>query len=814
LHFLPATDTKPLEKMSGRRKKLWMGLGLLLLAAAVALTTGLLVWHFNAVSDVRVERLYIGAMGLRDQPFLKSYEEPSSPQFDQLASLVCQQLETMFSRNSVLAKSFSGCTVQSFSEGTGATRTVAYYQSQFEVHVSQQASLDEAVQSMQLLLGDPDGHKGRLQLRPADRLSVSNVMAQVKKTFNIHVREKGDVRSPGFPGSSYPPNVYLQWRLRADPGHRIQLDFQTLILDDDCQQDFIRIYDSLAPLEHRVLTEQCGYPHGSLSFLSSGHVMLLTLLTNEERNFPGFIANYSQIPLSRASCGGRLRGDRGFLSSPFYPAHYPPQTSCVWEIQATKDQFVKVQFNTFLLGNGSDGCPGDYVEINGQRLCGRKPERTVVTSRSNTMTVTFTSDASYVDQGFHAEYTAFVPTDPCPGSFWCHNNLCLNPALRCDGWDDCGDNSDERDCQCDASQLRCQNGRCKPKFWQCDGTDDCGDNSDEDNCVKCKPGEFLCRNQRCVPESRRCDGRDDCSDGSDESQCKRSVLLQQCSEHSFRCRNGKCISKLNPDCDGELDCEDASDEDGCHCGKRPYRSSRIVGGQVSQEAEWPWQVSLHIKGTGHTCGASVLSNRWLLTAAHCVRNPGSAMYSQPEQWEVLLGLHEQGQTSKWTVKRSVKQIIPHHRYDPVTYDNDIALMELDANVTLNQNIYPICLPSPTYYFPVGSEAWITGWGATREGGRPASVLQKAAVRIINSTVCRSLMSDEVTEGMLCAGLLRGGVDACQGDSGGPLSFTSPSGRVFLAGVVSWGDGCARRNKPGVYTRTTQYRSWIREKSGV
>lgn len=77
----------------------------------------------------------------------------------------------------------------------------------------------------------------------------------VKKTFNIHVREKGEVRSPGFPDSAYPPNVYLQWRLRADPGHRIQLDFHTLILDEDCQQDFIRIYDSLAPIEHRVLTE-------------------------------------------------------------------------------------------------------------------------------------------------------------------------------------------------------------------------------------------------------------------------------------------------------------------------------------------------------------------------------------------------------------------------------------------------------------------------------------------------------------------------------------------------------------------------------
>lgn len=94
-------------------------------------------------------------------------------------------------------------------------------------------------------------------------------------------------------------------------------------------------------------------------------------------------------------------------------------------------------------------------------------------------------------------------------------------------------------------------------------------------------------------------------------------------------------------------------------------------------------------------------------------------FSEPGTWEVYLGLHVQRKIDSYVVKKYLKHVVPHPYYNHYTYDNDIALMELDSPVTFSDYIRPVCLPAPQHDFPSGTTVWITGWGATREGGERA-----------------------------------------------------------------------------------------------
>lgn len=814
VQFLPASNSKKLEK-KGPKKALSI-VAVLVFITVLSVMTGLLVWHFHFRKEMKVFKMYAGTMHITSETFQDAYEDSASPEFSALAAKVQDQLKTLYSNTPQLARYYVRSTVNAFSEGS----VIAYYISEFDVPANQEAAVDSALAEIgkRLLRGQRKLAPEQLRVGEMVTLPVDPRMARNNKcSYNLHAKPgvTGSLSSPGFPNSPYPTDTHCLWRLRADPGYVLKLNFITFSLEDDCSKDFARVYDSLGPLETRVLAEKCGTfsPSQPLVLISSGNVMLLALVTDDNRNFPGFKAEYSQIPKDSNACGGQLTGNSGTFTSPNYPAFYSPSMDCTWKIQVAAGLSVKVTFTKFLMsepGVKLKSCTKDYVEINTQRYCGDE-KMLVVSSQTNEMTIRFHSDATYVDRGFAARYEAFEPSNPCPSQFHCANDRCVSEKLRCDGWNDCGDSSDELACTCKTDQFACKNSLCKPKFWVCDGVNDCGDNSDEEPCA-CKSDQAKCRNGKCISKKMFCDRRDDCGDGSDESECDNTVVID-CTEFSYKCKNNQCINKKNPECDGVEDCADRSDEAACNCGTRPYKHSRIVGGQNAEEGEWPWQVSLHVKGSGHTCGASVISNRWLVTAAHCVQDDLKVKYSQASVWEAYMGLHAQGQLGKSTVKSNIKRIIPHPNYNTYTFDNDIALMELESPVTLSSVIWPICLPESTFVFPAGKSVWITGWGATKEGGFGATVLQKAEVRIINETVCSSLMSD-ITSRMMCAGVLTGGVDACQGDSGGPLSSIEANGRLFLAGVVSWGDGCARRNKPGVYTRVTMYRGWITEITGV
>uniref|UniRef100_A0A665W426 Suppressor of tumorigenicity 14 protein homolog n=1 Tax=Echeneis naucrates TaxID=173247 RepID=A0A665W426_ECHNA len=595
--------------------------------------------------------------------------------------------------------------------------------------------------------------------------------------------------SPGYP-VAYPPKVRCQWQIRTSESHAISVKFPFFHVEDDCTDDFVSIFDSLSPDESQAITEKCGQrpPSNPLEVVSSGNIMLINLIADTNVQRPGFAAEYKAIPKSELqTCGGALSASKGVFTSPLYPVFYPPAIDCKWTIQV---------------------CITAPLLHLCARYCGEM-STLALTSKNNILNVHFHSDESYTDKGFSAEYTAFDPENPCPDKFACASGICIAKQLRCDGWNDCGDMSDEMKCHCENDQFACGNGLCKPRMWVCDSVNDCGDGSDEKKC-SCEANEWRCGDGVCLPQDIVCDQKKDCADGSDEANCQASLGI--CSNFSFKCKNEECVNKVNAECDRVNDCSDNSDEESCHCGTRPYKLNRIVGGQNAKLGEWPWQVSLHFQTYGHVCGASIISENWLLSASHCF------VTSSPENhiasnWQTYSGMQDQYNHEN-VQRRSLKRIISHPDYNQMTFDYDIALLELSEPLEFTNTIQPICLPSSSHVFHAGMSCWVTGWGALREGGQKAQLLQKASVKIINDTVCNIVTEGQLTSRMLCSGFLVGGIDACQGDSGGPLACFEESGKWFQAGIVSWGEGCARRNKPGVYSRVTKLRDWIKAETGI
>ncbi|XP_032596341.1 serine protease easter [Drosophila grimshawi] len=262
-------------------------------------------------------------------------------------------------------------------------------------------------------------------------------------------------------------------------------------------------------------------------------------------------------------------------------------------------------------------------------------------------------------------------------------------------------------------------------------------------------------------------------------------------------------------------------------------SNRIYGGVKTKIDEYPWMALIeYTKGggnKGHHCGGSLINNRYVVTASHCVNGK-----SLPADWRLTgVRLGEWDTTTDPDCETDIRgmkdcapphldvpveRTIPHPSYDPGSKNqiNDIALLRLSRQIEYTDFVRPICLPLDTNLRSAafdGISMDVSGWGKTEE--LSASNLKlKAAVDGVTLEECQSVYGRQdifLEDTQMCAGGMEG-VDSCRGDSGGPLigqNTNKVNTYYFLAGVVSFGPTpCGLNGWPGVYSRVGAYVDWI------
>ncbi|KAJ8397241.1 hypothetical protein AAFF_G00440750 [Aldrovandia affinis] len=235
----------------------------------------------------------------------------------------------------------------------------------------------------------------------------------------------------------------------------------------------------------------------------------------------------------------------------------------------------------------------------------------------------------------------------------------------------------------------------------------------------------------------------------------------------------------------------------------PLGTLRIVGGRLERQGGSPWQVLIRRKTGYGFCGGTLVSSRWVLSAAHCFQET-------PDH--VTIGDYDKMRRDQDEQKISVDAVLVHPHYHAYTFDSDIALLRLAEEVQLGPYATPVCLPNAHLAHILsreGTMGTVTGWGATQHMGRSSRFLRKVALPVVDHHKCVRSTEQVVTDNMFCAGYLQDNLDACSGDSGGPF-VANYRGTWYLTGVVSWGEECAAKGKYGFYTRLGNYLHWIQD----
>ncbi|XP_059476937.1 trypsin-1-like [Neocloeon triangulifer] len=241
---------------------------------------------------------------------------------------------------------------------------------------------------------------------------------------------------------------------------------------------------------------------------------------------------------------------------------------------------------------------------------------------------------------------------------------------------------------------------------------------------------------------------------------------------------------------------------GCYCtrlGRLEPGNSKIVGGADAVVGEIPWQVAIETYNGIHYCGGSIITERYVISAAHCVDYP-------PTYFRVVAGTLKIAEPGSF---HNVTKITRHKDFNNFDLQNDISIWEIDPPFVFSDTISPIALPPNDTQTPTGLILTTSGWGKTYNTNAP-EILQKVDIPVVDQKFCTDVWWEvnDIYPYQICAGDT--GKDSCNGDSGGPLYKDG-----VLYGIVSWGSSaCGEPDLPGVYTRVSYFRDWIYNQIGV
>ncbi|XP_069331313.1 mannan-binding lectin serine protease 1 isoform X3 [Eulemur rufifrons] len=669
----------------------------------------------------------------------------------------------------------------------------------------------------------------------------------------------GQIQSPGYP-DSYPSDSEVTWNITVPDGFRIKLYFMHFNLESSylCEYDYVKV-----ETEDQVLATFCGrettdteQTPGQEVILSPGSFMSVTFrsdFSNEER-FTGFDAHYVAVDVDeckeredeelscdhychnyiggyycscrfgyilhtdnrtcRVECSDNLFTQRtGVITSPDFPNPYPKSSECFYTIELEEGFMVSLQFEDIfdIEDHPEVPCPYDYIKIKAGPnvlgpFCGEKAPEPINT-QSHRVQIMFRSDNSGENRGWRLFYRA--TGNECPDlqpplngkiePLQANYSFKDQVLISCDtGYKVLKDNV-----EMDTFQIEClKDGTWSNRIPTCKIVD-CGAPAELEHGLV----TFSTRNNLTTYKS---DIRYFCQQPY-YKMLHNITGIYSCSAQGVWMN--KVLGRSLPTCLPV-------------CGLPKFSrtlTARIFNGRPAQKGTTPWIAMLSRPHGQHFCGGSLIGSSWIVTAAHCLHQSldpedptlRNADLLSPSDFKIIMGKHWRVRSDESEQHLRVKRVILHPLYDPQTFENDVALVELLDSPMLNQFVMPICLPEEPPQ--EGAVVIVSGWGKQFLQRFPETLME-IEIPIVDHHTCQEAyapLKRKVTRDMICAGEKEGGKDACSGDSGGPMvTLDRERGQWYLVGTVSWGVDCGKKDRYGVYSYVHHHKGWIQGVTSV